>query len=178
MRENFKDIVNFFSEIGDIEVQEHLQQCSRRATYISTTSVDQYLSVLNDFVQDKLLTSILTAKDFSVLADETTDISDRAELAVFVRFVDGDSHEIKEKFVGLAQIKGSKGSAAVCQKIKDVFVEKGIDLSNLRFSGLDGTNSMSGEISGLQRRLRHLAPHAKYINSRNHRCFCAFNKRI
>ena len=33
----------------------------------------------------------------------------------------------------------------------------------MQFSGLDGTNSMSGEITGLQQQLRHLSPHMKYI---------------
>ena len=44
----------------------------------------------------------------------------------------------------------------------------------MRFNGFDGTNTMSGEISGLQRRFRHLVPHSKYINCRNHRLALVF----
>ena len=44
----------------------------------------------------------------------------------------------------------------------------------MRFSGLDGTNSMNGEITGLQRRLRHLSPHMKYINCQNDRLALVF----
>ena len=44
----------------------------------------------------------------------------------------------------------------------------------MRFYGLDGTNSMSGEITGLQRRLRYLSPDMKYINCRNHRLALMF----
>ena len=43
------------------------------------------------------------------------------------------------------QIKGNKGAAHICEKISELFRDKGIELSNMRFSGLDGTNSMSGE---------------------------------
>ena len=44
-----------------------------------------------------------------------------------------------------------------------------LDSSCIRFSGLDGTNAMSGEQKGLQRLIRHTAPHSQYLNCRNHR---------
>ena len=84
------------------------------------------------------------------MADETTDVSDRVELATFVRYADSDSNDVKEEFLGLVQIKGNKDAAQICEKISEVFRDKGIELSNMRFSGLDGTNNMSGEITGLQ----------------------------
>ena len=46
---------------------------------------------------------------------------------------------------------------------------KGMDIKQMRFNGMDRTNTMSGERSGLQRRFRHEVPHAKYINCRNHK---------
>ena len=39
----------------------------------------------------------------------------------------------------------------------------------MRFNEFDGTNTKSGETSGLQPRFRHLVPHSKYISCRNHR---------
>lgn len=46
---------------------------------------------------------------------------------------------------------------------------KNVDLTKVRFLGIDGTYTMSGEVTGLQRRIRHLSPHCIYINCRNHR---------
>ena len=84
------------------------------------------------------------------MADETTNVSNRAELATFVRYVDSDSNDVKEEYLGLVQIKGNKGAAQICEKISERFCDKGIGLGNMRFSGLDGANSMSGEITELQ----------------------------
>ena len=84
------------------------------------------------------------------MADETTDVSSRDELANFVRYVNSDSNDVKEKFLGLVQIRGNTGAAQICEKISGLFRDKAIELSNKQFSGLDGTNSMSGEITGLQ----------------------------
>ena len=95
------------------------------------------------------MVKLITATDFCILADETT-VSERAKLATFVRYIDSDSNDVKEEFLGLVQIKGNKGAAQICEKISEFFRDKGIELSNMRFSGLDGTNSMSGEITGLQ----------------------------
>ena len=47
-----------------------------------------------------------------------------------------------------------------------MFRDKGVGLGNMRFSGLDEMNSMSGEITGLQRHLHYLSPHMKHINCR------------
>ena len=47
------------------------------------------------------------------------------------------------------------------------FHDKGIGLGNMRFNGLDGTNSMSGKTTSLQKHLHHLSPHMKYINCQN-----------
>ena len=108
------------------------------------------------------------------MADETTDMADRAELSIFIRYVDSDSHEVKEEFLGLVEVVGSKGTETLFKLICEVLQDKGVYINQMRFNGFDGTNTMSGEISGLQRRLRHLVPHSKYINCRNHRLALVF----
>ena len=96
---------------------------------------------------------LTAAREFSLLADETTDIAGRAELAIFIRYVDSDFHQVKEEFLGLVEVVGSKGAEALCQIICKVLREKGNDINQLRFNGFDGANMMSGKISWLQQRL-------------------------
>ena len=105
------------------------------------------------------------------LTEETTDIADRSKLAIFIRFVHSDSHEVAEEFFGLVQVFYSKCAEVLCQKV--VLLKK-VDIEQMRFTGLYVTNTMSGEVSGLQTRLRHLSPHANYINCWNHRLHLIF----
>ena len=56
--------------------------------------------------------------------------------------------------------------------------EREIDPQKTRFCCLDGTNSMSREISGLQRRIRHISPHSIYVNYRCHRLALCFKHLI
>ena len=68
----------------------------------------------------------------------------------------------------------SKGAEELFKLICEVLRDKGVDINQTRFNGLDGTNAMSGEISGLQRWFRHLVLHSKYTNCRNDQLLLVF----
>ena len=69
----------------------------------------------------------------------------------------------------MVKLSKSKKAAEIHEVIMNLLESKGIDCSFIRFSGLDGTNAMSGERKGLQRLIRHSSPHSLYLNCRNHR---------
>ena len=152
----------------------HLRESSTCAMYVSTVSTDEFITCLSDFLEEGFINRLTAARKFSLLADETTDIAGRAELAIFIRYVDSDCHQVKQEFLGVVEVVGSTGAEALCQIICKVLREKGVDINQLRLNGFDGTNTMSGEISGLQRRLQHLVPHAKYVNCCNQRLALVF----
>ena len=128
----------------------HIYKSSTCAMYVSTMSTDKFITCLSDFLEEGFINRLTAARELSLLADETTDITDRAELAIFIHYVDSDCHQVKEEFLGVVEVVGSKGAKALCQIICKVLREKGIDINQLRFNGFDSTNTMSGEISGLQ----------------------------
>ena len=67
----------------------------------------------------------------------------------------------------MMEIIGNKGAEVLFNIISETFIQKGIQLSNMGFTGMDNTNTMSGETSGLQWQFRHAVPHSKYTNCRN-----------
>ena len=74
-----------------------------------------------------------------------------------------------EAFVCIRKLNADQTAANLLVELEKMFQEKSIDATKIRFSGLDGTNTMSGIHKGLGRRISHLAPHGKYCNCRNHR---------
>ena len=168
VQENSEDVIEFLNDLGDQDINDHLRESSSRATYVSTTSTDEFLCCLSDHLEGDFVSCLMSACDFSLMADKTTDMADRTELSIFTRHVDSDSHEVKEEFLGLVEVVGSKGTEALFKLICEVLQDTGVDINQMRFNGFDGTNTLSGEISGLQRRFRHLVLHSKYINCRNH----------
>ena len=53
-------------------------------------------------------------------------------------------------------------------ELDEMFIGKYINKSLIRFSGVDGTNAMSGKQNGMQRKIQHVPPYALYINCCNH----------
>ena len=96
-------------------------------------------------------------------------------MSIFIRYVNSDTQQGKEEYLGLPQIVGSKGAKILCTKICKVLVSKDISITQTCFHGLDGTNAMSGEHCRVQRRLnKHEAQHSNYVNCRNHRLVLGF----
>ena len=95
-------------------------------------------------------------------------------MGIFLHYVNLDSHQVTEEFLGLVEIYGSKGAEALFNLTCDVLKHKGIDIKQMRFNGVDGTNTMKGERSELQRRFRCEVPHTKNINCRNHKLALVF----
>lgn len=108
----------------------------------------------------------LQNKKFALLADESTDKANRSQLSIFCRWNHNGS--VSEHFMGLIEM-GRTRAEDFMRAIETFFIAKGIDITNLRFMGFDGCNTMSGEHKGLQRRMRNASPLAIYINCRNHR---------
>ena len=55
---------------------------------MSTVTVDEFLKLINNHLKQELLNDIVSAGNFSFLADETTDMADRAVLLVYIHYVD------------------------------------------------------------------------------------------
>ena len=67
--------------------------------------------------------------------------------------MDISTNSPKKKSVCIHKLGTSKASEALMKELKQMFEEKHIAKENIRFFGLDGTNAMSGQQKGLQRRI-------------------------
>ena len=71
---------------------------------------------------------------------------------------------MKEKYLGLVKIIGSKSADALCQKICDILHSKDFVTKQHFFYGLSSNIAMSAQHTGLQHRFKHEAQHSKYVN--------------
>ena len=108
------------------DIIKHLNDCSSRATYTSKTSAEEFVQCISDYLEDGFKDRLLAASEFSLMTDETTDISERAELSIFVRYVDSDTHKISEEFLGMVEVIGSKRAEALFNLICKVLEEKNL----------------------------------------------------
>ena len=79
-------------------------------------------------------------------------------MGIFLSSYNEGVREFVMEYLALLEVPSTK-SAVLLDKLVKILKEQEIDPQKTRFYCLDGTNSMSGEISGLQRRICHISPH-------------------
>ena len=171
VKQNFGKFVKFIAfQLEDKLFASHLSNAPKNANYCTENSVEDYLKVIGNFLNEKLIDDILATGDVTVLADESTDDANRSQMALFVRYIDASTNLPVEHFVQMVKLTTSKKAADLHEILINVLNSNGIDPSKfIRSVGLDGTNAMSGERKGLQRLICHTSPHSLYINCTNHR---------
>ena len=100
---NFLALLHFRIEAGDTVLGEHLSTAARNATYISNTAQNQIINVLADQVRQKIIQKVQAAKWYAVIADEVTDVSNKEQLSIVLRYVDSDSLVIREDLVDFTE---------------------------------------------------------------------------
>ncbi|KAL6533645.1 hypothetical protein OROHE_013478 [Orobanche hederae] len=85
---------------------------------------------------------------FSLLVDESSDISRKEQMATVLRYVDARGH-VKERFVGLLHVTETS-SETLKSAIDDLFAKLGLSLKQVRGQGYDGASNMRGEFKGLK----------------------------
>lgn len=111
---NFRAILQFRAK-GDIFLQNVLEGTDTNIKYLSPGIQNQLINICNDIILKKIVTKVNEAQCFSVLADETTDISTSEQLTLCVRYIDseGNLNEDFLKFIIVESLTGSDLSAAI-----------------------------------------------------------------
>ena len=69
----------------------------KNATYTSPEMQNFILKVLGDMVRKKICTQVKNCY-FSILADETKDVSKKEQLSIIVRYFNNQTNAINERF--------------------------------------------------------------------------------
>lgn len=101
---NEKDSLNRgnFLEIGllsqwDPIFAEYIENGARNCTYLSNRTQNDLIHSMGDLVLKKIVEDIKLAQIFTIMMDETTDVSGKEQASIVVRFV--DSEDIQEHLV-------------------------------------------------------------------------------
>ena len=99
---------------------------------------------------------------FSILVDESRDISIKEQMAIVLRYVNKNGCVI-ERFVGIEHVT-STTSLSLKDAIDRLFSRHGLSISRLRGQGYDGASNMQGEFNGLKTLILKENPYAFYIH--------------
>ena len=99
----FKGLITLQIENGDIRLKAHRENCPHNATYESYATVVDLLACISKVLEENLLTSFKASRNFSLMADEATDISSKEDLSVCARWL--ENNKPVDHFLGIVHAK-------------------------------------------------------------------------
>ena len=120
-----------------------LSTAARNARYTSAPIQNQLIECAGKIISNKLVEEINESGVFAILADESTDCSNKEQLVLIIRFVD-KKNEIGEEFLQFIYMDSGVGREELKSKILGTLRDAGIDMSYCRGQGYDGAANMSG----------------------------------
>ena len=95
---NLNDLLDFRIEAGDAILKEHMVKASGNDKCSSPKIQNELINLCEQTVRDEIVPLINNSVRFSILADETADISETEQLTIGVRFFHEKYLLIREKF--------------------------------------------------------------------------------
>ena len=94
-----------------------------------------------------IVKNIKKSSYYSIMADETTDIINKEQFVICIRWVDNDLNA-NEDFIGLHELSVTNAET-LAFILKDVVLRLGLDPERLRGQCYDGCSTMMGKKSGV-----------------------------
>lgn len=109
---------------------------------------------------------IKNAKVFSILVDETQDLSCHEQVSIVICYVD-KTFKIHEVFYGFYKTDRTD-SKTLANLIPKILLQNGLKVEDIRGQCYDGAAAMRGTYNGVQARIRELNPLAFYVHCHAH----------
>ena len=120
---------------------------------LSRRTVTRRIEELGSDIESSLMKLCLKFETFSLAIDESTDVTDIAQLAVFVRGVDSDFN-VTEEMLGLQSMKGTTTSEDIFHEVKNLTKNFNLSIEKLHSLATDGAPSMVGSKNGFVSKLK------------------------
>ena len=135
--------------------------------YTSPDIQNEIIKVLGNHMLQSITKELQSSPFLTVMADETTDCSNKEQVTMVVRHV-ADNLKVHEEFLGLFPVSKSTDATTLTNIIKKVFEDQGLSLQRLRGQCYDGASAMSGIKSGVAKQICDIEPRALFTHCYGH----------
>lgn len=145
-------------------------ECAKKLNTISlsNSTVQRRIEEMSvDILQQVICEICKSEVGFSIQLDESTDITNCAQLLVFARYVGKEG--IKEELLMNSALEATTRGEDVFKIVNSFFNQHGLKWEYLKGCTTDGAPAMLGRRSGFKARVLEVAPHAKFMHCMIHR---------
>ena len=107
------------------------------------------------------------SKLFSIICDESRDISNKEQLTCVLRWVSTTNLSVHKDFLGMYQLEKTDAET-ITSSLKDIWLQCNLKTEDLRWQTYDGAANMAGCLNGVAARILSENPRALYVHCANH----------
>ncbi|XP_066940948.1 zinc finger MYM-type protein 1-like [Macrobrachium rosenbergii] len=140
-------------------------QLATHQQWLSPNIQNEILNIASDLILKDISKAVGKTGKFSIIVDETTDVSNKEQVSVCLRCI--HNGQPAETFVGFHEVKSAKGKA-LFQLVLDVLHKMELRIEDVVGQYYDGASNMSGKEKGVAIRVQEVAPKAIYVHCYEH----------
>jgi len=144
---NFLEVLNWLAESFE-DVNRVVLKNSPKNNKLTSSRIQKELINCCAKETTKRIIDDLSDDYFAILADESSDVYQKEQLALCLRYVDKKG-KVAERFLGVVHV-GDTTSATLKLSIETLLMEHSLSLSRIRGQGYDGASNMKGAVNGLK----------------------------
>ncbi|KAJ8023368.1 SCAN domain-containing protein 3 [Holothuria leucospilota] len=146
------------SSFPDSQIAKDMKLKKTKASYLMQDGIARH--------ERLTIQQICRTQMFSIIIDESTDVSVSQVLAVMVRYFDADKGSVADVLLDATEVNDAS-AAGLYKAVKTLLEENEIPMSNIIGFAADNCSTMMGKHSGFQALLKKEVPHAFIIG-----CVC------
>jgi hypothetical protein len=158
---NFLELLEWLAEnnedVDKVVLKNAPRNCKLTSPMIQADIIECCaMETTNKIIED------LGDDNYAILADESSDVSHKEQLALCLRYVD-NLGRVCERFLGVVHVV-STTSLSLKEAIVTLLDDHHLTPTQIRGQGYDGASNMKGEIKGLKILIMRESPSAYYIH--------------
>ncbi|KAL4083864.1 hypothetical protein QTP88_029180 [Uroleucon formosanum] len=164
---NFRELFDMHIIRCSQEIQNHYNSIKNIFSGMSKSIQNDLISCISEFLINQIKNEIKQYKFYSIQIDDTTDISQKTQCSIIIRYVT-DKSELVERFLGFHNVSEDRTAQGLFNLVNSVLHEFDIE-NKLVGQCYDGACVMSGHLTGLQASVKEVAPNALFTHCLAHR---------
>ncbi|XP_042041372.1 zinc finger MYM-type protein 1-like [Salvia splendens] len=161
-RGNFLELLKWLRTHNEVVSKVTLENAPRNCQLISPTIQKDIINCCAKETTKRIVEE-LGVDYFAILADESSDVSQKEQLSLCLRYVQRKTGQVVERFIGLAHV-GDTTALSLRSAIISLLIEHSLSPSKIRGQGYDGASNMKSEIHGLKTLIMEDTPSAYYVH--------------
>jgi len=133
---NFRALLRYALDNGDQVLANHLNTAGVNSTYLSYRIQNEIIDAAGKQIMTNIVQHVNKSRYFSVIADESTDVSGIEQFSICARFVyKMDGYKIREDFLCFIPVEDVAGKR-LANTLLTTMENIGINLANMRGQGM------------------------------------------